>query len=197
MPDEIVLAPPPSLHSTTHFRSTWVLASLQAVRERGFGAAYLANLPPAHHEAITLGVASQWFPIDLVLAHYRACDGLGLTADQQTAFGRDVALKMQRTILGTAVRVAKNAGVTPWTIFAQFDRFWSRVAIGGAIAVYRLGPKEARAELLQCPVIDVPYFRRATAGVVLGITELFSERAFVHMLPGAKGSRAAFRVQWV
>ena len=155
MPEELFLAPPSPLEVTSQIRSTWVLASLQTIRDKGHGDAYLEHLPREHHDTITLGVASQWFPLDVVTAHYRACDALGFTPEQQVTFGREVSVKMQRTILGTAVRMAKNAGVTPWTIYKQLDRFWQRIAVGGGIAVHKLGPKEARAELLQCPLLEL------------------------------------------
>jgi hypothetical protein len=105
---------------------------------------------------------------------------------------------MQRTILGAAVRLAKTAGVTPWTIYGQLDRFWSRIAVGGAIGVVKLGPKEARASLEQCPVIAIPYFRNAVGGVLWGITDLFCQRAFVREVPRMRtATLAAYRSQWV
>jgi hypothetical protein len=195
---EVVLPVASQLRQTTKFRSTWILASLQTVREKGFGDAYLANLPRIYHEPITLGVASQWFDLELALAHYSACESLGLPVETQIAFGREVSIKMQRTILGAAVRLAKTAGVTPWTVYKQLDRFWSRIAVGGAIGVYKLGPKEARAELVQCPVLDIPYFRNAVGGVLWGITDLFCQRAFVREIPTMRTpTHAAYRSQWV
>jgi hypothetical protein len=196
--EEVVLGVSPALSLTTNFRSTWILASLQTVREKGLGDAYLARLPRQFHEPITLGVASQWFPLEIAMAHYTACDGLGLSADTQVAFGREVSVKMQRTILGAAVRLAKTAGVTPWTVYNQLNRFWSRIAIGGGIALYKLGPKDARAELVQCPVLEIPYFRNAVAGVLWGITDLFCQKAFVREMREMRTStRAAYRSQWV
>jgi hypothetical protein len=196
--EEVVLGEPAALSRTSQFRSTWILASLQTVREKGLGDAYLAHLPAPFREAITLGVASQWFPLEIAMAHYTACDGLGLSAETQVAFGREVSVKMQRTILGAAVRLAKTAGVTPWTVYRQLDRFWTRIAIGGAITVYKLGPKDARAELVECPVLAIPYFRNAVAGVLWGITDLFCQRAFIRELPSMRTSaRAAYRSQWV
>jgi hypothetical protein len=186
------------LADTTLFRSTWILASLQSLRDKGHGDRYLASLPRQYHDVITLGVASQWFSLEVAMAHYRACDSLGLSSDSQVAFGRDVSVKMQRTILGTAVRLAKNAGVTPWTIYLQLDRFWSRIAVGGAIRVVRMGPKDARAELTHCPVLEIPYFRNAVAGVLWGVTDLFCQRAYVREVPRARTSTfAAYRSQWV
>jgi len=45
------------------------------------------------------------------LAHYEACDGLELPVDQQVANGRSTFDKTSGTLMGTIIRMAKEAGV--------------------------------------------------------------------------------------
>jgi hypothetical protein len=93
------------------------------------------------------------------------------------------------------VKAARGVGVTPWTIFPQFDRLWRRGANGGAAAVFRLGPKEARTELVGCELFDIPYFQHAFRGVLFGIVSMFCEKAYVHTMPH-RPHAATFRFQW-
>jgi len=59
-------------------------------------------------------------------------------------------------MLGHVVRMAKAAGVTPGTVLPQYGRLFERGMQGGGIAVFKLGPKEVRIELVQCELFDIP-----------------------------------------
>jgi hypothetical protein len=174
-----------------HWRSTWVISSLQTLKTRGHYARYVELLPHEHRDAVLLGVAGVWLPMADAVAHYRACDALGLSRSEQVSLGLAVGERAQGTVLRTAVQM------TPWTILPQMQRLWDRGADGGAVEVRKLGPKEAAVHVVGCDVLGVPYFRSALSGVVQGVAQLFCSRAYVHEVtePGARAS-ARLRIQW-
>ena len=180
----------------TQFRSTWVVSSVQSLREHGHFERYVALLPSSLREPIVSAIAGVWLPMPTVRAHYDACDQLHLGTDAQILMGRAVGERVKGSLLSTAVRAAKGAGITPWIVLPQFHRLWMRGADGGAAAVFRLGPKEARAEFVGCELFDVGYFRHAFRGVLVALTSLFCETAFVHELAHRSPSECAYRIQW-
>jgi hypothetical protein len=181
----------------TQFRSTWLGSSLLALRERNYFERYSSLLPEAHRAPILEAVAGAWLPIDVCVAHYRACDALGLSKREAWEIGMEVTRKVHGTSLALAFRLAKQAGMTPWSILAQLPRLWDRVWQGGGLAVYRRGPKEAVVELIQWPPAGIAYVRHSIPAVVLGVVELFCTKAYVTEVAAMKSDSAiGMRLQW-
>ncbi len=164
---------------TTRFRSTWLSSSLRALKERGRLDAYLKHLPRQHHESVLSTVVGVWLPIEVAVAHYSACDSLNLYPSEILEIGRQATEQVHGTLLGTFVRLAKGAGVTPWTVFARLHDLWSRIWVGGGVSVVRLGPKEARIEIEGWPCSASPYCRVGMRGVLPGVTDLFCSKSYV------------------
>ena len=100
-------------------------------------------------------------------------------------------------MFGTVLRLAKGAGVTPWTVLPHLQRFWERGYDGGGLSVWRLGPKEARIELAQCSLAEVRYFRNALRGLFSSVVQLFCTRAYLQEAPGTRPRGGfAVRAQW-
>ncbi|MGO9000310.1 MAG: hypothetical protein ACLQVI_43850 [Polyangiaceae bacterium] len=196
---EELIAPFPvpreEIQPATAYRSTWLVSSLQTLRERGHFESYRRQLT-AHHDEILSALAGSWLPIAIARSHYEACDRLGLDIEEQLTMGRKVGNRAQGTILSSAVRAARGVGVTPWTIIPQFDRLYRRGANGGAAAVFKLGPKEARVEFVGCELFDIDYFRNAFRGVLLNVGSLFCERQYIHDVPRRRRGEAIFKLQW-
>jgi hypothetical protein len=181
----------------TEFRSTWLTTSVRALRERNRLNDYLANLPKEFHAPVLDSVAGVWLPVRVAMAHYQAIDDLHLPVTEQLDIGIEVTRGVHGTVLGTIVRLAKGAGVSPWTAFSNLQRLWDRVWIGGAVGVWKLGPKEARLETIAWPPARIPYVRIGMKGVISGLTELFCKRAYVHDIPRlSTPTSLAYRVQW-
>jgi hypothetical protein len=162
----------------TQVRSTLLASSVRALQTRGDFERYLAVLPRELHDPITQMVAGVWVPIEIAEAHYRACNQLGYGQSDFVEMGRDVGTRIHTSILSTVVAMAKNAGVDPWTIFAQFRRFWERIMVGGGLGVKKIGPKEAHVEVVGCQLVAIPYYRAAQRAVFLGLIELFCTKAY-------------------
>jgi hypothetical protein len=167
----------------TSFRSTWLTSSVRAVRGRGRWDEYLGYLPKEHHDAVANTVAGVWLPVAVAVAHYEACDKLKFTPMDLFAIGAEVHTYAQASVFSMLVKLATGAGATPWTAFAQFNRLWSRVWIGGGVAVFKLGPKEARLEIAGWPCSGSFYIHHAMRGVVTGMMELFCTKAYMTLLP--------------
>jgi hypothetical protein len=162
------------------FRSTWLSSSLRSLRERNLFDAYLANLPREHHEAILSAVVGVWLPIEVAVAHYDACDALALSSIDTIQIGRDAASRVHGTVLATFVRLAKGAGVTPWTVLLRLQELWERIWLGGGVKVVKLGPKEARIEIAGWPCARSTYCRVAMRGVIPAVTDLFCQKSYAN-----------------
>lgn len=192
---EVILPFPARITPARHARSTLILASISSLRQRGHFDDYERALDPAHRDALLGAVAATWIPLDAARAHYLACDTLPLTADQQVQAGRTTFDATRGTLLGTAVSLARNAGVTPWRMLPFLQRFWERGFDGGGVRVVRAGPKDATVSLVQCALVSIPYFRNGLRGLLAAMVDLFCTRVYV---TDAKHGAANvdYRVQW-
>jgi len=201
--EEIVLpfpGPIPSLGVTTHVSSTLLASSMQSLRARGWFERYSALLPQAHRDQVLNTVVGEWLPIDCGEAHYSACDALGLTAEEQTAMGRDAAKRVNESFLGFLVKMARSAGVTPWLVLPRSNALFQRVLRGGGTQVIKLGPKEATIEVVGVTLLSIPYFRRAMLGMYEASVALFAERVHIRSIPVGTSpitERFLMRVHWV
>lgn len=194
---EIILSMPTPVVPARHMRSTLLIASINTLRTLGRFDDYAAHLSPEHKEMLLTAIAGTWVPMDVAMAHYDACETLGLPIDQQVANGRVVFDKTSGTLLGTAIRMAREAGITPWSVFPYFQRFWERGYDGGGLAVYKAGPKEAVFEVVSVRLLESRYFRNALRGLTGAMTELFCRKAYVTEKPGQRApSSVTVRVQW-
>jgi hypothetical protein len=186
---------PAALPPVTRVRSTLITSSLRALDERNLLERYFSLLAKEHAGEIRGAIAGVWLPVDVAVAHYQACDALGMTTSEQLEMGRRVGGKIQGTLLGTLVTVAKQAGVSPWTFLERFDRFYERLTIGGGIAVSRLADKDALIVIYKVPLFETTYFATAWRGVIQGICDLFCTKAYVK--PGRlTGERMTYTISW-
>ncbi len=199
-PEEAIVAfdtPRLEVPPVTSFRSTWLVSSVSALRGRGLFERYLEGLPPAYHDVVRSSVAGVWLPVEVAVAHYEACESLGLPPEEQMAIGRAVTEFVHKTSYSIALRLVKEAGVTPWACLALQKRLWQRVWAGGDVAVFKLGPKEARLEVIGWPCSRVPYCRRALRGVLVGQSELFCRKAYAtEIARRCSATSLAYRLAW-
>lgn len=196
--DDLVLDFPKPIPPLRHVRSTLVLGGLASISEAGLFDAYTELAPEEVRVAIQSSVAGMWLPVATVVAHYLACDRLGISSESAAQLGRRTFERMKGTLLGPAMSMAKGAGVTPWTLIPYFQRFWLRGNDGGGIRAVRLGPKEARIDIVSCPHFVSRYFRSACRGLGKGLLELVCQKAYIHDQPfGEDETARSFRVQWV
>jgi hypothetical protein len=195
---DVVLAFPPQAVATRAVRSTVILGSIASLREAGHHEAWSAALDPAHRETLLQAVAGVWLPLDVALAYYAACDALGLSSDGVAKLGGATFGRIRGTLLGTVLRMANGAGVTPWTILPQLQRFWDRAYQGGAVQITRHGPKDARLAVARCALVESHYYRNALRGLTTSVLSLFCQKVYVHEAPGPRPhGTLVLHAQWV
>ena len=195
---EVLLAFPADVGPVRHVRSTLLLGSLAALEEAGHIDAWSAVIAPDAREQLQHAVAGVWLDVDLALTHYRACERLALSSETQAELGAATFGRLRGTLLGTMLRMAQGSGATPWTVLPHLQRFWNRAYDGGGIRVVRLGPKDAQLDLIECAFADTRYYRNALRGLVRGVLELFSRKAYVHERVGRRAAGAlSLHGQWV
>jgi hypothetical protein len=184
-------------HLATALRSTLLTTSIQSLRARGLYDRYAALLPAQHREAILTSVAGVWLPMAVGIAHYTTCDALGLAASEQFAIGQEVGDRVQGTLLGLVVRTAKTAGLSPWAGLSNARRLYTRLFQGGSVRLVKLGPKEARVELVNNPLFANAHFRNGLRGLTVAGAELFCEKAYgTELARLSTPTSFAMRVSW-
>jgi hypothetical protein len=198
-PDDDILAVPAraGLKRTTHIRSTLLMSSQTTLHEEGLYDRYVSLLPSDRRDDIMQLGAPCWLPLSVGIAHYEACDQLGLSEAKVVAMAQRVAMHREGSFLGVALNIARGAGVTPWSIFKQVPRIWSRGFMGGAVGGTKLGPKELRLEIVGWPCARIPYLRHAMRGLTLGVVKLVSRDAYVKALVADAPDSVCYQVSWV
>jgi hypothetical protein len=196
--EAIVPLPGPraKIRPTTAYRSTWVVSSLDALRSFGHFERYL-DAVREHRDEILSCVAGTWLPMPVVSAHYRACDTLALSEDEITEMVRGPGARVRRAWHSRLIAAADQAKEDPWTVLPQLDRAWRRGANGGAAAVFRLGPKEARVEYVRCELFRIPYYCQAVRAVLLMLVEHFGAGSAVRMLRQPATDEGHYLLHWV
>jgi hypothetical protein len=200
--EDIIVPFPPSMVTapvTTACRSTLLVTSLQGLKQRGFERDYQRAVSPECLATITSSVAGMWLPLSTAIAHYTACDRICPAVQDQLALGGDSVRSLQRTFLATVLKTATvGAGITPWTALSKFSTIYQRLFQGGGTSIVKLGPKDARAEVVGQPLAAIPYFRNAYRGFLSAGCEFFATRVFVTELPRQPTTnKVGYRISWV
>jgi hypothetical protein len=182
----------------THVRGAWLASSVRSLRAAGVFDRYLEIVSSEYRETLRAPAASEWYPIEMMVAHYTAADALDLSTDEIVEIGRNATAVAHHTVIDVAVKLAVASGATPWTAIQQLGRLWTRTFVGGGIGVTKLGPKEARLEMVQWPCCANRYVRAGARGVALGLVETFCQKAYVHEVPELLSPTSlGLRLSWV
>jgi hypothetical protein len=196
---EVIVALPPLVGPVSTVRSTLIQSSRATLVQRGLLDRYVAALDPAHRVTLQESLAPEWLPLAVGLAHYAACDALGMSAAELEEIGEDVGQRLQGTFIGTLTRSARSVGLTPWVLLAQFARLKDRLMQGGAVSVTKTGPKDASVELHQIALFKHTYFRVAYGGVIASLLKLGAGKSVKVRLGGGGNyaHRCVYRCMWV
>ncbi len=172
LPCEVSALPP-----VRAVRGTVILSSIHALRELELFEAYRAQLPEQLAPSILQAVPGTWLPLELARTHYVACQSLHLSPNLEMEVGLRSGKKSIGAMLGTAVRLSRVAGATPWTLIRGGDRVWNRAYDGGAMRIYRVGESEAFVETHKNPLmVELEFCRNSFRGFCLALYGLVSER---------------------
>jgi len=179
-------------------RSQWIASSLRAVRERSLMDKYLAKLPPERHLAIRSTPVHEWLPAETVVAHYAALDALALPTEDILNIGSSVVLHGHGKAIEVALKVIPTSVFNVFSVLGRADRLWDRAFDGGAPFVFRLGPKEARIDVVGLPFSHLHYPRVAIRGVITGVMRLLVKTVYVNdVTTFSTGNTLSYAVSWV
>jgi hypothetical protein len=186
--------PPP----LTAVRGAVIASSIKALRKRGLVDAYVERIDPAHRATILGLSVSEWAPIPVAFAHYRACDALGLDRATVEEIGGEAGLSLNQTVVSILVKLSREAGATPWSALARSNKLMARSWQGSTCGVFKLGPKEARFEWIGQPLAEIPYIRYGFAGFIRALMSLFATKTFVREIPKfCTATTLGYRCSWV
>jgi hypothetical protein len=182
----------------TEVRSTLIVSALQTLRARHLYDKYMSQLSPAVRSEVQSLIAGAWLPIALALEHYHAMDRLGLDAVEVEAIGGEVGERANKSMLSIVVRMSREAGVTPWTALAHSHRMRDLTWKGGDVAVWKLGPKDARFDWVAQPCAAIPYFARSFGGFLRALTGLFCTKIYTRIVTErCSPTSISYRLSWV
>jgi hypothetical protein len=196
--EETTLVPLPAamdlIPPTTRFRSTWVVSSLEGLRLRGCYDRYERQLTE-HRDAILSAIAGVWLPVDVVRAHYEACEKLAIP-DTEYLLMLKTGSQVRQAWFSRMIAEAKHPQATPWTALHLMHRGWPRAVEGGAVGVYRLADNRGRIDYVSCSLFEIPYFRRAVRFMIQALVAHNAARATVRDLPERKPHSCSYSVDW-
>ncbi len=125
---------------------------------------------------------SEWYPIELGVAHYRVMSELIPDIEEQTQLGRQSAAKLQVPYIKTLFRAMRVAGaLDPRKALTISHKVFDRVLQGADGRVVQVGRKDARLECLGIPPIQQPYFRNSWKGWWEMSLSLVARKVFVRI----------------
>ena len=198
MPSDEVFIPLPSpVPPLTEVRSALLTSSVLAIRQRGHEARYLSFLDPRYHDALLYDPPGLWVPVVTAVAHYEACDRLQLPSTDVLSMGNAFGVASARSLFGIVTKLAREGGVTPWTLMQHLPAMWGRIYRGSAIGITKLGPKEGRFDVVEIPLARFAYWRTALRGIVGSVLGPLCRVCHVRELPAyTSAMRVGYRVSW-
>jgi hypothetical protein len=197
--DSRILVPTPtSPERATAVRGTVLMASQEALRKGGYFERYASHLEDAYREKLLEKlVPNTWLGIDQAMAHYRACEALGLDAAVIQELGTAVGDRINNVFVKSLIHLASGA-IQPWFAWQLAPRVWARAWKGSAVGVRKLGDKEARVDVVGFPCAAIPYVRVSLAAFFAKNTQLFCQTAVARQArPAADPSESvSYTVSW-
>ena len=174
---EVIIAHPSRLVPVHGVRSTLVQSSLKSLKAAGHFERWRALVEPAQRERIEQSIAPEWLPIDVVLAHYAACDALNLTPNELNLMVEQTAQRLNGTLMTALTASVRSAGFNPWLALPHFDRLHARLFQGGSAQFVRIGPKDLLIEWRGMSLYRSSYYRNGYCGFVRAALKLMAARA--------------------
>lgn len=158
---EILIAHDPTRGALRGVRRMLVHSSLVELKQLGFYERYAASIEPEALAEILDQIGPGWLPTELALAHYRACDAIGISDADVEQLGAIAGEKLARTLTVPAATSGPDSELSPWSLVGAFERLGKRIYDGGSIQYVKLGPRQLYIENIGNPLFSVHYYRIA------------------------------------
>jgi len=155
----------PTRGPLTAIRRVIVHSSVGELKERGLFPTYSKLAGDALVREITDSIGPGWLPIELALAHYRACDDLNLSDATLHQLGERSCEKVKGTLFPVEAQAVRGAAEQDvWAGAAALARMGRRIYEGGSAQYTRVGPSELAIEHVNNSLFSVRYYRVAHVG---------------------------------
>jgi hypothetical protein len=195
----IVVRTPLKLERATAVRGTVLMASQEALKKGGHFDRYASNVQEEYRKKLLDEIVpNSWLAIDQAMAHYRACEALGLDASVIQEMGTAVGDRINSVFVKSLIRLASGA-IQPWFAWELAPRVWARAWQGSAVGVRKLGAAEARVDVVGFPCASIPYVRVSLAAFFAKNTQLFCQSAVARQVrPSSDPSESvSYTVSWI
>src|SRR5215471_15738818 len=96
---EIVVPHDAEIRPVTAMRSGLIQSSFTQLREHGYFERYAAHIDAGTLQELMSTLGPSWVPIELVDAHYRACDAMRLDKEEMDRMGQATGKRVRETSL--------------------------------------------------------------------------------------------------
>jgi hypothetical protein len=163
---EVVIPHDATRGPVTAVKSMLLQFSVAQIKHYGYFERYAQFIAPPLLGELLSHVASSWLPVEVAMAHYEACDRLGLTANEVARLATRVGDHLQERTYVSAAKKDRAVDFDLWTELPALHRMWDRLYQGGSVQVVKMGPKHQILELRGFPMTRVAYYRHAQTAVV-------------------------------
>jgi hypothetical protein len=179
-------------------RGSLIVSSLQTLRALDYFPRYVEHLAPSDRDKVLFALAASWLPLEVAMAHYAACDAMGLDDTELDSIGQSVSARIMGTFLGTLLRGSRQVGAhtAPLVALKHYDKLWDRLLFGGACVVQQTGPKDAIIESKGVPMFRYRYFRVAYVSLIRGAGLMFAKTFYARVLRSSN-SAMVVEISWV
>jgi hypothetical protein len=194
---EPLYALPADLRTLDAVRGSILFLDWTWLRSHGHYDAYAARVEAPYRDTLLGAATSDWVPLEPLLAHYRALDGMKLSHQEAMDVGRLVGERAHGALLSTILRLAGGLGATPWLALGQAHKMWERTWRGGGIAIHRIHDRAARAESIGNPCAVSPFFRSSFSGAfAIGLASLCKASRIEEIERARTPDSFALTVEW-
>jgi hypothetical protein len=158
---EIVLPHEPEAGPLTALRNVLIQFSIGQLKATGHYQRYSELIDKDVLADLLTRLGPGWIPTELVMAHYEACDRLGLSERDRQASAAVVGDRLQETTLISSAKKARVESFDVWSAQGQLNRMWRRLHQGGSMQIVKVGPKAKLIEQRDIPLNRIAYYREA------------------------------------
>jgi hypothetical protein len=196
---EVIIPHDAAAGPVTTVRNVVVQFSIAQLKEHGLYERYAQAISPRVLEELLSHLAPGWIPVELVLAHYDACEKLGLSTEELTKLGARTGDRLQETSLVSVAKKVRSPDFDLWSAVGALYRMWARLYQGGSVQIVRLAPKIKVLEQRGFPMNRYAYFRQAQLGAVSSSYTALGARVSSLQLTSydADKGEAVMRLTWL
>jgi len=195
---EILIPHAPTALSLTAVRNVFIQSSLVGLKANGYYERYTKLMDPDVLAQLQSSLGPGWVPVELAMAHYEACDGLMLSAQELNEIGGQVGHRLQESVLVTSAKRVRNTDFDMWDVMLALHRMWGRLYQGVSVQVVKLGAREKLIETRGLSLFRFHYYRQTSlAAISAAYRALGAHENSVKMVSySAKTHELVVRTSW-